>query len=74
MTRLKEHNMPSAPVNKHMQKCGASCDLDATTILATTSRGEGYRLTLEALYIEELKPQMNTKEEYRSRTLTIKFF
>ena len=74
MTRLKEHRRPSAPVNKHLQSCGASCDLDATTILATTARGKAYRLTLEALFIEEIKPALNTKEEFRSRTLTIKFF
>ena len=29
-------------------------------------------LTLEAPYIQELKPRLNTKEEYRSRTLTLK--
>lgn len=69
MTRLKEHNMPSAP-----QSCRASCDLDATTILATTSRGEAHCLTQEALFIEEMNPQMNTKAEFWSRTLTIKFF
>jgi len=97
MTRLKEHYMPSAPVGKHLSKCGNSCDpeataspaaavhkvdhrpsienlLENTTILAATARGEAYRLTLEALYIEDLKPKLNTKEEYRSRTLTIKFF
>jgi len=30
-------------------------------------------LTLEALYIKQHKPKINTKDEYRSRTLTLKF-
>ena len=30
-------------------------------------------LTLEALFIREFNPVMNTKEEYRSRVLTLKF-
>ena len=74
ITRLKEHQMPSAPVSQHMRKCKTAVSVEATTILASTSRSEAYRLTLEALYIEERRPQINTKEEFRSRTLTIKFF
>ena len=30
-------------------------------------------LTLGALWINKLKPKLNTKDEYRSRTLTLKF-
>ena len=30
-------------------------------------------LTLEALYIEEIRPTLNTKDEYKSRTLKLKF-
>ena len=74
ITRLKEHQMPSAPVSQHMRKCKTAVSVEATTILASTSRSEAYRLTLEALYIEERRPQINTKDEFRSRTLTIKFF
>jgi len=29
-------------------------------------------MTLEALYIKSIKPSINTKDEYRSRALTIK--
>ena len=29
-------------------------------------------MTLEALWINHLKPSINTKDEYRSRTLVIK--
>ena len=72
LTRLKEHQKPSSAVSKHMKWCRAKCTLDNTSILASTSRGVVHLLTLEALYIEELKPTINTKEEFRSRTLTIK--
>ena len=41
-------------------------------ILGTTSQGEEYLLTLEALWIREINPEMNTKDEFRSRELTIK--
>ena len=74
ITRIKEHRTPSSAVAKHMKGCNASCTLENTSILASTARGVAHLLTLEALYIEELKPTMNTKEEFRSRTLTIKFF
>ena len=72
ITRM--HQMPSAPASQHMRKCNTAISMEATTILASTSRNEAYRLTLEALFIEERKPQINTKDEFRSRTLTIKFF
>ena len=74
LTRIKEHRKPSAAVGKHMKWCKASCTLENISILASTARGITHLLTLEALYIEELKPVINTKEEFRSRTLTIKFF
>jgi hypothetical protein len=57
-----------------MKWCKTSCTLENTSILASTARGVAHLLTLEALCIEELKPAINTKEEFRSRTLTIKFF
>ena len=45
---------------------------DNVEILQSTSRGEGFLLTLEALHIRERKPSINTKDEYRSRELVIK--
>ena len=30
-------------------------------------------LTLETLFIKRFAPELNTKDEYRSRTLTLKF-
>ena len=73
-TRLSEHLNPTSPVGKHLKECGTSVSIEEVEILASTSRDEWYRLTLEALFIEELKPTLNTKDEYRSRALTIKIF
>ena len=42
-------------------------------ILCSTLRGEVHLLTLEALWIRDIKPSLNVKDEYRSRELTIKF-
>ena len=41
-------------------------------ILKTSLGGECYVQTLEALHIREQKPQINTKDEYKSRELMIK--
>ena len=46
------------------------CDIE---ILGSTTRGEKQLLTLEALFQKDISPSINTKEEYKSRTLTIKF-
>jgi hypothetical protein len=74
LTRVKEHKKPSTAMGKHMRKCQTEYSLETTSILASSSRGMTHLMTLEALYIAELKPTLNTKEEYRSRELTIKFF
>ena len=42
------------------------------SILAT-SNSLTKLMTLEALFIKEFKPALNTKDEYKSRTLTLKF-
>ena len=46
---------------------------DNVAILASTSRGDKYLMTLEALFIQEIKPKLNTKDEFKSRILTLKF-
>ena len=56
----------------HLQQCNTTVTDDNVDILASTSRGEGYLMTLEALWIQELERTINTKDEYRSRTLSIK--
>ena len=56
----------------HQLQYGREITDENVDILQTSSRGENYLLTLEALHIRELRPQINTKDEYRSRELIIK--
>ena len=51
--------------------CGAVPTEDNVRILGK-SRGERL-LSLEALFIHKIKPKLNLKDEYKSRTLKLKF-
>ena len=75
ITHFKEHsNQKNKPVRNHFNLCiGAKLKTSDVRILASSNRGMEHLLTLEALYIKEIKPELNTKDEYRSRELTIKF-
>ena len=55
-----------------MTKCETDWSEKDVSVLSATSQGEIHLLTLEALWIREIKPVINTKDEYRSRELTIK--
>ena len=72
-TRFTEH-LQKGPVKIHIAQCKVDldppCDIQ---ILGSTSRGEKHLLTLEALFQKDISPSLNTKEEYKSRTLYIKF-
>ena len=72
-TRLKEHQQrKSQPVYRHFQQCRTELKLENTEFLAATIRNVVFLETLEALWIEELKPSINTREEYKQRSLTIR--
>ena len=73
-TRFKEHLSRNQPVGAHLHRCKSKSELkcEDVEILASSSRGEAYLMTLEALWIREVRPQINTKDEYKSRTLTLK--
>ena len=65
--------VPSAVAGKHFRKCGAKrITTDDVEILAATTRKGDYLWTLEALYIREHRPEINTKDEWKSKELTIK--
>ena len=70
--RFKEHRR-NGPVMEHWDTCGQELSIDDVTILSTSARSNYHLMTLEALYINELKPKLNTKDEYRSKPLVIKF-
>ena len=67
---IKEHSR-SGPVAGHIEECG-DITIDDVEIIAQTSKSENHLMTLEALHIKNIKPSLNTKDEYKSRTLTIK--
>ena len=71
-TCIREHTKNQGPVKTHLHQCNTTITEEHIYILSSTSRGESHLLTLEALYIQELDPKINTKDEYRSRTLTIR--
>ena len=57
----------------HFSECNVPLELDHVEILASSQKSEKHRLTLEALYIREIRPSLNTKDEFKSRELRIKF-
>ena len=73
ITRSSEHRtQKKKTMAKHLKACNAQITCDDFEILASTSRGQDYLETLEALYIRQINPKINTKDEYRSKELTIK--
>ena len=74
ITCFKEHsNQKNKPVRKHSDICiGAKLQTSDVQILASSNWGMEHVLTLEALYIKAINPELNTKNEYKSRELTIK--
>ena len=75
ITRFKEYRYKrNQPVHAHFDK-STHCTptVNDIKVLASTSRRLNFLLTLEALYIREIKPELNTKDDYHSPELTIKF-
>ena len=61
-------------MRKHFEACAKRlAEFADVEILHRTTRSVAFLETLEALYIREIKPEINTKDEYRSRELTILF-
>ena len=69
-TRLSEHLRDSAPVGSHLVGCAGTDKWEYKVL--DSSRSITKLLTLEALYIDKEKPTLNTRDEYRSRPLTIR--
>ena len=60
-------------MGKHLRKCNVidEISLEHVDILASTTRNEQFLFTLEALWQKEERPELNTKDEYKTRELTI---
>ena len=48
-------------------------NFDKNVSILATSQSLPKLLTLEALFIKAINPSLNTKDEFRSRTLILKF-
>ena len=70
--RFKEHTGNKGPVKTHFENCGITPDCTVVKIIGRANSLPRL-LTLEALFIKEITPVLNTKDEYRSRSLTLKF-
>ena len=73
ITRFKEHQSRKGPVKTHFSECQVHLEIDRVEILASTQKSEKHLLTLEALFIREVRPSLNSKDEYKSRELRITF-
>ena len=71
--RFREHLGSNGLMRKHFETCGVQTPSSDLVEILDKSRSYVRLLTLEALWINKLKPKLNTKDEYRSRTLTLKF-
>ena len=73
ITRLQEHGRKGTPVAQHFTDCQVptSTILSSSKILDSTSRSK--LTTLESIYISKLRPQINNRDEFRSKSLMIRF-
>ena len=72
-TRLDEHSRKGTPVATHFEQCGVPrSEIRRAVTLLDRSLSIDSLLTLEALYISEMQPSINTKEEFRSKTLLLR--
>ena len=72
LCRIREHRRLSTPVGAHIRACNVQLTMSDVSIIASPLRTVSHLMTLEALCINDLKPSLNTKDEYRSRALVIK--
>ena len=73
-TRVDEHRKADSPVGQHLLECnkevGGTAELKSEIIDQTANTHK--LLTLEALHICRERPKINTRDEFRSRELTLK--
>ena len=73
-TRLTEHGRSGAPVCSHFIKCGVSAkEISSSARIIDSHLSTGVLLTLEALHIARKNSSINTRDEYRSKDLLLKF-
>ena len=48
-------------------ECNAPLEIESIEILASSQKGEKHLLTLKELYIRDIRPSLNTKDEFKQR-------
>ena len=61
------------PMTRNFVSWERSLTLKNISILISSIKTDEHLITLEALFIRDIKPAFNTKDEYRQKTLNIKF-
>ena len=69
--RVSEHLSKKGPVKTHLKKCVHGITEDSVDILGSTTKGEAYLLTSEALWVRERTLFLNTQDTMRSRDLKL---
>ena len=67
---IKEEVVPWVTILQHAI---LNWTMNNVNIVASSLKSSNHLMTLEALLINDIKPSLNTKDEYRSRALVIKF-
>ena len=65
-----------APIGKYLRECNVNISFDnkdAVKIIQSTAKSIPFLEALEALWQRDIKPRINTRDEYKRRQLTIKF-
>ena len=70
-TRIREHFSSGGKLKGHFENCKVDPTNEMVKILGKP-KGDKL-LTLEALFISKLAPKLNTKDEFKSRELKLKF-
>ena len=77
-TRVNEHKnykREQSVIRSHTQECmGRDPTVDDFVILKTVQGDILYLSVMEALFIREHKPELNTRDEFRGRELRIKIY
>ena len=71
-TRFTEHKNNAGPVKKQFAQYDIPLSNEVVDILASSLKTEEHLLTLEALFIKEIHPSLNTKDEYKQKALRTK--
>ena len=74
LATLVEHESAKAPVSIHMKSCGHSLSMDDVSILTTCTKSVVQIMTFEAFFINQLKPELNSRDDDKIRVLVVKFW